>query len=61
MTDQEKTALPNALKLIRKTCADNDDCDCCPLGIGDEYCGVSDKYPRHWQLKVDDSRWRAFE
>lgn len=60
MTDQEKTALLEALKLIRKTCM-NRDCGNCPLRTSEDTCYVAYRIPGMWKLRVDASDWRAFE
>lgn len=59
MTDQEKTALLNALRLIQETCK-NHDCGNCPLRSSADTCYVAER-PDWWRLRADDSNWRAFE
>lgn len=50
MTEQEKTALLNALKLIKKTCM-NRDCGNCPLRAPEEGCYIAGERPDRWKLR----------
>ena len=42
--------LTEALKLISKTCGENDDCSICPLGDSNGECLISEENPQNWEI-----------
>ena len=58
--------LLNALRIIKKTCESNPECNTCPLRDNFYVCVVSDSMapePAKWKIKSDIPayNWRAFE
>ncbi len=54
----------NALRVIKETCANYDECYKCPLADGNYNCMVSYRTtPERWKIKIDapEDIWRAFE
>ena len=49
----------NALKIIKETCASQDECNHCPFANKFHDCRVSEYQPSEWQLNDESTEWKA--
>lgn len=51
----------NALQVIKDVCNKNEKCVMCPLrsrGVG---CTLMNTFPNQWEIKNNETNWRAFK
>lgn len=55
----------DALRVIKKVCSGQKDCETCPLRKYDEDgalgCSIGENAPLGWKIKEKRENWRAFE